>query len=146
MGGFQAGGGGLGRGGGQRAGGQGTFPSTCHIYCTTTWCFALKGLRTIKHGVSEADAFDEESTRVSSSATGPVSTRSGVGICITNAINGSVSKTPTPSEVSIASPTSRVARDASGMRRVVFVNREFKQRRNFNVTSTSGAPTQKNSE
>ncbi len=27
-------------------GGQGTFHPPCHIYCTTTWCFALKGLRT----------------------------------------------------------------------------------------------------
>ncbi len=35
------GGGGSGRGGG----GQGTFQSSCHN-CTTTWCFALKGLRT----------------------------------------------------------------------------------------------------
>ncbi len=31
----------------QGGGGQGTFQSSCHIYCTTTWCFALKGLRTI---------------------------------------------------------------------------------------------------
>ncbi len=40
------GGSGWGRGVWQGEGGQGTFQSSCH-YCTTTWCFALKGLRTI---------------------------------------------------------------------------------------------------
>ncbi len=35
--------------GGVRGRGQGIFHPLCHIYCTTTWCFALKGLRTIKH-------------------------------------------------------------------------------------------------
>ncbi len=44
-GGVWAGGGVGGGGGGLRGRGQGTFHPPCH-YCTTTWCFALKGLRT----------------------------------------------------------------------------------------------------
>ncbi len=42
------GGSGRGRGGlaGGRGGGRGHF-SPADIYCTTTWCFALKGLRTM---------------------------------------------------------------------------------------------------
>ncbi len=38
---------GVGEGEGVRGRGQGIFWSSCH-YCTTTWCFALKGLRTIR--------------------------------------------------------------------------------------------------
>ncbi len=39
----------MGVGGGEevRGRGQGTFYPPCH-YCTTTWCFALKGLRTTR--------------------------------------------------------------------------------------------------
>ncbi len=54
-----AGGGGLGEGEGVggggwgRGGGQGTFHPPCH-YCTITWCFALKGLRTIRHAPHNA--------------------------------------------------------------------------------------------
>ncbi len=35
-----------GEGGPMGRGGQGTFQSSCH--CTTTWCFAPKGLRTMR--------------------------------------------------------------------------------------------------
>ncbi len=43
----QARGGGWGGGGRSGGRGQGTFHPPCHTHCTTTWCFALKGLRTM---------------------------------------------------------------------------------------------------
>ncbi len=42
--------GGWGRGGDQGGGGRGHFIHLA-MYCTTTWCFALKGLRTTKGAV-----------------------------------------------------------------------------------------------
>ncbi len=53
------GGSGRGRGSGRGEGGRGHF-SPAAIYCITTWCFALKGLRTInlrKHAKEENNSF-----------------------------------------------------------------------------------------